>query len=128
VALEHAASAIVWRVVVRMLDEHLAMLTAGEAPAQSVPRPGILAVLTDMKAQIEQVVKNVNTCLSAGGATVNDIIFTISQVKDPGEFEKYAELRARYFGPPSPESATVPVSQLADPDFLVQIEAFAAIK
>jgi len=82
----------------------------------------------DMKAQIEQVGKNVNACLSAGGATVNDIKFTISQVKDPGEFEKYTELRARYFGPPSPESATVPVSQLTDSDFLVQIEAFAAIK
>ena len=82
----------------------------------------------DMRAQIEQVGKNVNACLNAGGATVNDIIFTISQVKDAAEFEKYTDLRARYFGPPSPESATAPVSQLADPDFLVQVEAFAAIK
>jgi enamine deaminase RidA (YjgF/YER057c/UK114 family) len=37
-------------------------------------------------------------------------------------------LRERYFGPPSPESATVPVPQLANPDLLVQVEAFAAIK
>jgi hypothetical protein len=35
--------------------------------------------------------------------------------------------KGRYFGPPSPKSATVPVPQLASPDFLVQVEAFAAI-
>jgi hypothetical protein len=34
-------------------------------------------------------------------------------------------LRERYFGPPSPKSATVPMPQSASPDFLVQVEAFA---
>ena len=82
----------------------------------------------DMQAQIEQVGKNVDACLSAGGATVRDIIFTVNYVKDPAEFEKYADLRLRYFGPPTPDSATVAVPQLADPDLLVQVEAFAAIK
>jgi hypothetical protein len=37
-------------------------------------------------------------------------------------------LRERYFGPPSPKSATVPVPQLANLDLLVQVEVFAAIK
>jgi enamine deaminase RidA (YjgF/YER057c/UK114 family) len=82
----------------------------------------------DMQAQIEQVGKNVAACLSAGGATVNDIVFTVSYVTQPAEFDKSADLRQRYFGPPSPQSATVPVSQLADPDLLVQVEAFAAIQ
>jgi len=82
----------------------------------------------DMQAQIEQVGKNVDACLSAGGATVRDIIFTVNYVKDPAEFEKYADLRLRYFGPPTPDSATVAVPQLADSDLLVQVEAFAAIK
>src|SRR5438477_7869 len=41
---------------------------------------------------------------------------------------KQADLRQRYFGPLSPKSATVPVQQLAGPDFLVQVEAFAGIK
>jgi enamine deaminase RidA (YjgF/YER057c/UK114 family) len=81
-----------------------------------------------MRAQIEQVGKNVNACLEAGGATVKDIIFAVSYVTQPAEFEKYADLRERYFGPPSPESATVPVPQLAGPDFLVRVEAFAAIQ
>ena len=81
----------------------------------------------DMRAQIEQVGKNVDACLDAGGATAKDIVFTVSYVTQPAEFDKYADLRERYFGPPSPKSATVPVPQLASPDFLVQVEAFAAI-
>lgn len=82
----------------------------------------------DMRAQLEQVGKNVDACLNVGGATVKDIVFTVNYVTQPAEFDKYADLRERYFGPPSPKSATVPVRQLANPDLLVQVEAFAAIK
>ena len=79
----------------------------------------------NLQAQIEQVGKNVSACLNAGGATVKDIIFTVSYVTRPAEFDRYADLRQRYFGAPSPKSATVSVPLLADPDFLVQVEAFA---
>ena len=82
----------------------------------------------DVQAQIEQVGKNVGACLTAGGATVKDIIFTVSYVTRPAEFDKYTDLRQRYFGTPSPKSATVSVPLLADPDFLVQVEAFAKIQ
>ena len=82
----------------------------------------------DMRAQIEQVGKNVGACLKASGATVNDIAFTITSVTAPADFEKYADLLPRYFGPPSPESKTVPTAQLSNPDFLLQVEAFAATK
>ena len=82
----------------------------------------------DLLAQIEQVGKNVGACLIGGGATVKDIIFTVSHVTQPVEFDKYADLRQRYFGPPSPKSTTVPMPQMASPDFLVQVEAFAKIR
>jgi enamine deaminase RidA (YjgF/YER057c/UK114 family) len=82
----------------------------------------------DMRAQIEQVGKNVGACLKAAGATVNDIAFTITSVTAPTEFDKYADLLPRYFGPPSPESKTVHSAQLSNPDFLLQVEVFAAIK
>jgi enamine deaminase RidA (YjgF/YER057c/UK114 family) len=82
----------------------------------------------DMRAQIEQVGKNVDACLKAGGATVNDIIFTVNQVTAPAEFDKYADLLPRYFGPPSPKSTTIRAPQLSNPDYLLQVEAFAAIK
>ena len=82
----------------------------------------------DMRAQIEQVGKNVGACLNTAGAAVTDIMWTVNYVTDPSEFEKHADLRQRYFGPLSPKNATVPVQQLAGPDFLVQVEAFAGVK
>jgi enamine deaminase RidA (YjgF/YER057c/UK114 family) len=80
-----------------------------------------------MGAQIEQVGKNVGACLEAGGATVKDVVFTVSYVKQPADFDKYADLRRRYFGPPSSDSTVVPMSQSTNPDLLVQVEAFAKV-
>src|SRR5271166_2180868 len=54
----------------------------------------------NLQQQIEQIGKNVGACLEAGGATVKDIVFTVSYVQQPTEFDKYADLRQRYFGPP----------------------------
>jgi enamine deaminase RidA (YjgF/YER057c/UK114 family) len=82
----------------------------------------------DMRAQMEQVGKNVDACLAAGGATINDILFRVSYVTQPVEFYKLADLRLHYFGTPSPKDAIVAVPQLADPDFLVQVEAVAKTK
>ena len=78
--------------------------------------------------QIEQVGKNVGTCLKAAGATVDDITFTLTSVKTPAEFERHADLLTRYFGKPSAESKTVPAAQLSNPDYLLEVEAVAAVK
>jgi enamine deaminase RidA (YjgF/YER057c/UK114 family) len=82
----------------------------------------------DMRTQIEQVGQNVDACLKAGGATVNNIVFTVSHVAAPAELDKYADLLPRYFGPPSPQSTTVAMPQPSDPDLLLEVEAIAAIK
>ena len=82
----------------------------------------------DMRAQIEQVGKNAGACLTAGGATVDDIVYTTRFVTAPSEFDKHADLLPHYFGPPSAESKTVHEPQLSNPDFLVEVEGIAAIK
>ena len=69
--------------------------------------------------------QEIGACLEAGGAAVKDIVFTVSYVKQPADFDKYTDLRQRYFGPPSPESTVVPMPQSVDPELLVQVEAFA---
>lgn len=101
------------------------IVVAGQLPRDQA---GNVVGKDDLKAQIEQVGKNVDACLAAGGASVKDIVFTVSYVTQPAKFDKYADLRAHYFGPPTPQSAIVPVPQLADADFLVQVEAFAKTK
>jgi enamine deaminase RidA (YjgF/YER057c/UK114 family) len=84
--------------------------------------------LGDMRAQIEQVGKNAGACLTAAGATVDDIVYTTRFVTAPSEFDKHADLLPHYFGPPSAESKTVHEPQLSNPDFLVEVEGIAAIK
>ena len=81
----------------------------------------------DLGAQVEQVGKNVDACLKAGGATVKDILFTVIYVREPAELDKYADLRQRYLGAPTPDSTVVPMPQSADPDLMVQVEAFAKV-
>jgi enamine deaminase RidA (YjgF/YER057c/UK114 family) len=101
------------------------VVIAGQAPRDQA---GNVVGKGDFKAQIEQVGKNVGACLAAAGATVKDIMFTISYVTQLAEFDKYGDLRQRYFGAPSPKSTIVSVPQLASPDYLVQVDAFAATK
>src|SRR6266481_5082742 len=81
----------------------------------------------DMRAQIEQVGKNIQTCLKAAGANASDIILTRAYVTDTDAFSKNADMRARYLGPELPTSTTVKVDRLAGPDFLVEMEAIATV-
>jgi enamine deaminase RidA (YjgF/YER057c/UK114 family) len=82
----------------------------------------------DMRAQIEQVGKNVGACLQAGGATVSNVVFTITQVRSPEVLVNETDLLQRYFGPASPMSMTVPLPQPSDPEYLLQVEAVATLK
>ena len=49
------------------------------------------------------------------------------RVTDMNVFLDNADMRARYLGPELPTSTTVKVDHLAGPDFLVEMEAVAAI-
>ena len=83
----------------------------------------------DMRAQIEQVGKNVQACLKAARSNSSDIILTRAYVTDAESFKKNADILARYLGPESSTSTVNIVPKLASgPDFLVEIEAVARIQ
>jgi 2-iminobutanoate/2-iminopropanoate deaminase len=81
----------------------------------------------DMRAQMEQTFKNLDSCLGAVGATWADVVKTNTYVTDFEEFQKCGDIRMRYFGVATPTSTTVGVTRLAGPDFMVEIEAVAVI-
>ena len=81
----------------------------------------------DIRAQIEQVAENIERCLKAAGAGMADIIKMIAYVTDIDEYSKHVDLRARFFGSAAPASATIQVSRLAGPDYMVEIEVVAAV-
>jgi enamine deaminase RidA (YjgF/YER057c/UK114 family) len=83
----------------------------------------------DMRAQIEQVGKNIQACLKAAGGKASDIILTRAYVTDADAFKQNADMRTEYLGPESPTSTVNTVPKLtAGPDFLVEIEAVANLK
>lgn len=82
----------------------------------------------DMRAQIEQVGKNLKACLEAAGAGLGDLVKTTTYVTDIDEFFKHADVRMQYFGPALPTSTTVEVRRLSHPDFLIEVEAIAIVE
>ena len=80
----------------------------------------------DMRAQIEQVGKNIQACLKVAGAKASDIILTRAYVTDADAFKQNADMRTEYLGPESPTSTVTTVPKLAaGPDYLIEIEAVA---
>jgi 2-iminobutanoate/2-iminopropanoate deaminase len=73
-------------------------------------------VLTALKAQVE-----------AGGGTMASIVKINTYVTDMRYRPEYAKLRSEFFGPKAPASTMVAITALADPDFLIEIEAVAVL-
>ena len=99
--------------------------TAGQV---SMDAAGNVIGRGDVRAQYIQIMENLTHCLAAVGGSLSDIIKTTAFVVDINDYRKVGDLRAKYFGPHPPASSTVQVSALANPDFLVEIEAVAALE
>src|SRR6476660_8838217 len=81
----------------------------------------------DMGAQIRQVGENLKIALAAAGATLADLIRTQTFTTDIDAFFAHVDVRMGYFGAALPTSTTVEVRRLSHPDFLVEVEAIAAL-
>lgn len=75
-----------------------------------------LAALAALKAQIE-----------AGGATLANIVKVTTYVTDMRYRADYGSIRNEFFGPKMPPHTLVGVAALATPEFLIEIEAVAAL-
>ena len=81
----------------------------------------------DMKAQAEQVFKNLQAALDAAGAKFSDVVKMNTYLTDMAQAPAVREVRARYFGDTAPASTLVQVVHLARPEFMLEIEAIAAV-
>ena len=89
-------------------------------------RDGNVVGKGDMRAQIRQVGDNITAALAAAGATLDDLVKTATYVTDIEEFFRHIDVRTAYFGA-LPTSTTVEVRRLAQPDFLIEVDAIAVI-
>jgi|TARA_Y100000031_G_scaffold142627_1_gene172326 reactive intermediate/imine deaminase len=81
----------------------------------------------DVAAQTRQVLRNLKAVLEEGSATVADVMKTTVYLSDIGEFAGMNEAYAEFFGNDKPARTTVQAA-LANPKFLVEIEAVAMIE
>lgn len=81
----------------------------------------------NMKAQAEQVFKNLEAALASAGAKFTDVVKMNTFITDMEQAPAVREVRARYFGETTPASTLVQVVKLARPEFMLEIELVAAI-
>jgi 2-iminobutanoate/2-iminopropanoate deaminase len=81
----------------------------------------------DMAKQIVQVGENIKACLRAAGATLDDVVKITSFTTDIDEFFRHASVRNKYFGDALPASTTIEVRRLADPEWMIEIDAIAIV-
>ena len=111
-------------VTVVKATDHARVILAGQVSA----RPdGELVGKGDMTAQIRQVCESIRAGLDHVGATFRDVVRTVTYTVDVPEYFRCQGVRFEYFAAPLPPSTLLGVSRLADPDFLVEIEAEAVI-
>jgi reactive intermediate/imine deaminase len=82
----------------------------------------------DFDAQAERAFANLSRVLEQGGSSLADVAKVTIFLTDMGNFGKIVRLRERYFTPPYPADTIVEVSSLANPDWLLEIEAIAVVK
>ena len=81
----------------------------------------------DMRAQVRQVLTNIQSLLAVIGGRMSDVVSLTHYTTDISAFMQSGEIRAAFFAPPYPVTTTVEVAALYDPELLVEITAVAEI-
>jgi reactive intermediate/imine deaminase len=92
----------------------------------ALDKAGNLVGGSDMKAQAEQVFKNLEAALAAAGATFADVVKMNTYTTDMSQVQAIRDVRTKYFANVTPPASTlVQVVKLARPDLLLEIEVVA---
>jgi reactive intermediate/imine deaminase len=81
----------------------------------------------DIRAQTEQVIKNIRTILQSEGGDLDNLVKVTVFTTDMRYFDAISEVRRRYFTGHLPASTIVEVSKLSQPDLLIEIEGVAVL-
>lgn len=93
----------------------------------STDEHGGLVGVGDPQAQTRQVLKNVDWALEQVGARREHVVRTRIYVKHISDWERIGRVHKEWFGDILPATTMVEVSQLINPDMLVEIEVDAVV-
>ncbi len=97
------------------------VFTSGQIPID----PGTGEIVSgDVKAQTEQVLKNLEAVLEAAGSSLDRIVKTTLFIQDMNSFTSINEVYAKFFQEFRPARSTVEVARLPK-DVLIEVEAVA---
>jgi 2-iminobutanoate/2-iminopropanoate deaminase len=91
------------------------------APDGSAAHPG------DFKAQARAALQALKAQVEAGGGTMASIVKVNTYLTDIRHRADYGPVRAEFFGSKMPAHTLVAVAALAQPEFLIEIEAVAVL-
>src|SRR5215468_11929698 len=89
---------------------------------------GSIAGIGDIEAQTRQVCENLKAAVEVAGGTMDDICRVDVFIRNMEHFEKIHKARRDYFPAPAPASTMVEVCKMTSPDYLIEINAIAAIE
>ena len=81
----------------------------------------------NFEAQTKMVMKNLTNALAAGGAKLSDVTKVTIYICNPHDVPKARGILHDYFGEHPPGSTLCILRGLANPNFLLEIEAIAAV-
>jgi len=81
----------------------------------------------DFKAQAREAFLCIKRLVEAAGGTVKNVVKMNTYVLDVANRPAYREARKEVFGDHEPASTLVQIGALADPAYLIEIEAIAVI-
>jgi 2-iminobutanoate/2-iminopropanoate deaminase len=81
----------------------------------------------DFKAQARAALQCLKAQVEAGGGTMADIVKVNTYLTDIRHRADYGSIRAEFFGENKPAGTLVAVTALAQPEFLIEIEAVAVL-
>ena len=93
----------------------------------ALDKDGTVVGANDMRAQAEQVFKNVEAALAAAGAKLTDVVKMNTFATDLTQIQAYRDVRTRFFGDVTPASTLVQVVHLARPEYMLEVEVIAAV-
>jgi 2-iminobutanoate/2-iminopropanoate deaminase len=111
-------------VVVARGADHAHIYVAGKT---SIKPDGSIGCVGDLRGQIALVCEAIRDSLVHVGATLDDVVRTVTYVLDIDAYYTVADERFKYFTGSLPTNTLLAVSRLAHPDMLVEIEAEAIV-
>lgn len=88
---------------------------------------GALVGEGDMRAQLHQVLQNIEAVLASLGGEMGDVVSLTQHTTDIEAFMACGDIRQGFFAEPYPVTTTIEVSRLYRPDVLIEITAIAEI-